>query len=455
MCFIDTYTYNRIVLVINNVAVTTLLAIIKNSMQICNTRRKQDTIDILESGIMAANPAHIMPDFVHKNSIRLGENNFINLDKYSNIHTIAFGKAADSMTRAVNKLLDVKSGIVVMPKDSKPYIRGNKFQMYRAGHPYPDRQSVIAAKDVVKFLKGRKSGDFVLFLVSGGASALLALPDGITLSDKMHCTQTLLQSGATISEVNCVRKHISKIKGGRLLEHLKCDGASLIMSDVQGDDPETIASGITHMDSSTFLDALQVIEKFDLAKKIHPGIHERLLDGISGKADETPKQQTIPYKIIANNNLCLEAMMRDAQSKGYRTDMTQLYGSINDVAHSLLESAPQSGGCLVFGGEPVVEVTGKGMGGRNQELVLRIAHMNTDQSLIVASMGTDGIDGNTKVAGAIHSGLLQDKDWAKSCINDNNSFAYFEKHNGLIKTGHTNTNLSDIGVIISGHPGRV
>lgn len=425
--------------------------IIRNSAQICNTRRAQDAIDILEAGLDAANPANILPNFVQENTIRINDD-ATNLDKYDSIYTVAFGKAADSMSRVVNRLLDVRGGIIVMPTDSKPYIRGNKFKLYRAGHPYPNRHSVTAAKDVIKFLSNRRRDDFVLFLVSGGASSLLALPDGISLSDKMHCTQTLLQSGASISEINCVRKHISKVKGGKLLEHMTCSGASLIMSDVEGDDPETVASGTTYMDSTTFEDALQVMERFNLTEKIHKEILDRLLDGSAGQISETPKHQIIPYQIVANNNTCLEAMIHDAQNKGYNTSMIQHYGDIGGVADSLIRSSPQSGECVIFGGEPTVHVTGKGRGGRNQELVLRIAQMNTDQSLIVASMGTDGIDGNTRIAGAIHRGLLQDKSLAASCMQDNDSFTYFERHNGLIKTGHTNTNLADIGLMISGHP---
>ncbi|MYB47398.1 MAG: DUF4147 domain-containing protein [Cenarchaeum sp. SB0662_bin_33] len=425
--------------------------VITNRAQVCDTRRVQDVIDILEAGLDAANPANIIPDFVQKDALYINDD-WMSLDRYDNVYTIAFGKAADSMSRTVNRLLNVKSGVVIVPKDSKPQIRGNRFRLYRAGHPYPDRYSVAAAKDAIKFLSNRRHDDFVLFLVSGGASSLLALPDGITLSDKMHCTQALLQSGASISEINCVRKHISKIKGGRLLNHMKCHGASLIMSDVEGDNPDTIASGTTYMDSTTFDDALQIIERFNLASNIHNSIMDRLLDGAAGLIDETPKDQATPYQIIANNATCLKAMLRSAKDKGYDTNTTQQYGMIEDVADCLVKSAPQSGECLVFGGEPTVRVTGRGRGGRNQELVLRVAQMNANQSLIIASMGTDGIDGNTRVAGAIHRGLLQDRDLAASCIHDNDSFTYFERHNGLIKTGHTNTNLADIGLAISGHP---
>ena len=426
---------------------------IANRSQLCATRRMQDAVEILEAGMSAADPLSIMPDFVGAGGIRLRDRT-VSLDGYDGVYTVAFGKAADSMSRAANALLQVRAGIIVVPEDSKPLTRGKKFRLYRAGHPYPDRSSVAAARAVIKFLEARRPGDFVLFLVSGGASSLLALPDGITLSDKMHCTGELLRCGAAISEINCVRKHISKIKGGRLSRYMKCDGASLIMSDVEGDDPQTIASGTTYMDSTTFGDAIRVIEKFNLGRRVHPGIVKRLQEGAAGQISETPKQETVPYQIIANNRRCLDAMEQRAANIGYSAAAVQQYGRVDEVACDLLEMAAGRGGCLVFGGEPVVRVSGKGLGGRSQEMVLRIARASGRQDLIVSAMGTDGIDGNTRAAGAIHGGVLSDFGMADLCIKNNDSHAYFQRYGGLIKTGHTNTNLSDIGLIISGQPKR-
>lgn len=425
--------------------------VILNSGGLCRTKRTRDAVSILESGLAAADPASIIPRFVDHNTIRMDDHD-IDLSGYDAVYTVAFGKAADSMSRAAARVLRVKSGMIVVPRDSKPATRGSRFRVHRAGHPQPDRRSVSAAKAVIKFLSNRRADDFVLFLVSGGASSLLALPDGITLSDKMHATGELLRCGAAIGEINCVRKHISGIKGGRLLNQMPCEGASLVMSDVEGDDPGTIASGTTHMDPTTFADALQVLEKYDLTGRVHHTVIARLQDGVDGLVPETPKAPTVPHRIIANNATCTDAMAERARAIGYRTETARHYGDVSEVAGALAESLPQKGGCLVFGGEPTVRVRGRGRGGRNQELVLRMLEEASGPGVIVASMGTDGIDGNTRSAGAIHEGPAADPPYIESCLAENDSHSYFERYGGLINTGHTGTNLLDIGVILSGRP---
>lgn len=425
--------------------------VILRSEMLRRTKRTRDAASILESGLAAADPASIIPRFVSPDTIRMRDHD-IDLSEYGAIYTVAFGKAADSMSRAVARILHVRSGMVVVPRDSKPAIRGSRFQVYRADHPQPDRHSVSAAKATAKFLGNRRADDFVLFLVSGGASSLLALPDGITLSDKMHATGELLRCGASIDEINCVRKHISGIKGGRLLDHMPCGGASLIMSDVEGDDPSTIASGTTHMDPTTFTDALLVLEKYGLTGRVHHTVIRRLQSGADGSVPETPKTQVIPHLIIANNMTCMEAMARRAGALGYRTSMAQHFGDVSEVAGALAEAAPQKGGCLVFGGEPTVRVLGRGRGGRNQELVLRVLREMSRPGMVIASMGTDGIDGNTRSAGAMHEGPAADLPYIEACLAENDSHSYFERYGGLISTGHTGTNLLDIGVILSGRP---
>ena len=208
---------------------------IQNFSELSTTSKKKDALEILESGLAAATPENILPKFVTKNEIKVNGKS-LKLDDFSNIYTVAFGKAADSMTRSINDILPVKAGIVVIPKGSKSKIKGKKFQIFNSGHPKPNQVSVKAAKEVIKFLQNRRESELVIFLVSGGSSALLALPEKITLDDKVHVTDLLLKSGATIQEFNCIRKHLSQIKGGKLLENLKCQGISLVMSDVEGDD---------------------------------------------------------------------------------------------------------------------------------------------------------------------------------------------------------------------------
>ena len=197
--------------------------IIQNFEELAITEKKKDCLEILESGLQAANPENIISNYVTPNEIKI-DGKIFNIEKYSSIHTVAFGKAGDSMTRAINSIISIKSGIIVIPKGTKAKIKSKKFQIFNSGHPKPDKTSVKAAKEVIKFVQNRKSRELIIFLVSGGGSSLLAMPDEITLSDKVHVTDILLKSGATIQEFNCVRKHLSKIKGGKLVENMKCDG---------------------------------------------------------------------------------------------------------------------------------------------------------------------------------------------------------------------------------------
>ena len=192
---------------------------IQNFNELATSPKKKDALEILESGLEASRPEKFLQKFVTLDKITLGKES-LSIEKFSNIYTVAFGKAADSMTSAINSILPIKGGIVVIPKDSRSIIKGKKFQIFNSGHPKPNQTSVKAAKEVVKFLQNRRPDELVIFLVSGGASALLALPEKITLNDKIHVTDLLLRSGATIQEFNCIRKHLSKIKGGKLVENL-------------------------------------------------------------------------------------------------------------------------------------------------------------------------------------------------------------------------------------------
>ena len=422
---------------------------ISNSQTLGSTKRARHALSILEAGLEAADPARIVPRFVEDGAIRM-DDRIISTDGYEGIHVVAVGKAADAMSRAVSRILPVRSGVVVVPRDSKPEVRGRRFQLYRSEHPRPGRGSVAAAKAVLKFLSNRRENDLVLFLVSGGASSLLALPDGITLSDKMHATDVLLRCGASIREINCVRKHISSIKGGRLLDSMPCTGISLMMSDVEGDEPDTIASGLTHMDATTYWDALDILERYDIYSKMPPGVTERLRDGAAGYIPETPKTARIPHQIMANNGTCLAAMRERAARLGYEATVSSCYGDVQEAADSMAEAA-REGGCTIFGGEVRVVVTGRGRGGRCQETVLRAARC-LDSGMLVAAMGTDGMDGNTKSAGALHEGPVADDAFAASCISRNDSHAYFARHGGRIMTGHTGTNLLDIGVVLARRP---
>lgn len=423
--------------------------IIQNYEDLATSEKKRECLEILEAGLKAADPENIISKFVTPEEIKIN-GQILKLRGFSNIYTVAFGKAGDSMTRALNEIIPIKSGIIIIPKGSKSKIKSKKFQIFNSGHPKPDQTSVKAAKEVTKFLQNRRDGELVIFLVSGGGSSLLAIPDDITLDDKIYVTDLLLKSGATIQEFNCIRKHLSKIKGGRLVENIKCDGIGLVMSDVEGDDLSSIASGTTYMDNTTFLDALNIINKYKLKNKIPLEILQRLEDGFKGKIPETPKNAKIENYIIANNKDCLKAMESKAKEFGYKVKTIQVFGNIKDATKTIMENiSDEQKSCLIFGGETIVEVIGKGTGGRNQELVLRILkNAQNLKKMIISSMGTDGIDGSTFFAGAITENVKIDESIIKEFLKNSDSGRFFQKQKSNIRTDFTHTNLMDIGMIL-------
>ena len=424
--------------------------VIKNFKELATSDKKKDCLEILEAGLYVADPEYVIPRYVSPNEIKIGGKT-IRIDGYSKIYSVAFGKAGDSMTRALNAIIPIKSGIVVIPKGSKSRIRGKKFQIFNSRHPRPDQTSVKAAKEVMKFVQNRRIDELVIFLVSGGGSSLLAMPNEITLYDKIHVTTVLLKSGATIQEFNCIRKHLSKIKGGKLVENMRCQGIGLIMSDVQGDDLSSIASGTTYMDNTTFSDALGILEKYKLVEKMPLGVLQTLKNGLQREETEIPKKARIENYIIANNNDCLEAMQRRAKEMGYTVCMMQVFGDIKDAVTVILGNiSKEQKTCLIFGGETTVKILGKGMGGRNQEMVLRLLK-NTQKlkKMVIASMDTDGIDGNSVFAGAITENIRIDSSVMKEFLKNSDSGRFFQKQRGNIVTDFTHTNLMDIGMILS------
>ena len=299
-----------------------------------------------------------------------------------------------------------------------------------------------------------EKNDFVLFLISGGGSALSVYPNSISLRDKILVNQELIRSGANINEIACVRKHLSLIKGGRLTQNMNCKGISFVVSDVIGDDITSISSGMTSYDKSTFTDALKTLKKFSLQHKLPNSTLSILKSGVNGNIPETPKKAIIKNTIILNNSTCLLKMKDKSKKLGYKTQLiSNITGNLDQVTQMIASKAITSkNNCIIFGGEPTVNVTGNGKGGRNQELVLRLyeklKHKKPDFTF--ASIGTDGIDGNTKFAGSIFS-TKHNYD-GRSYLNNNDSSSFFKKFGGLIKTGITQNNVNDIGVIIRHTP---
>ncbi|HYL66468.1 MAG TPA: DUF4147 domain-containing protein [Nitrosopumilaceae archaeon] len=425
--------------------------IIKNFKELATNQEKKDALRIIEAGLEAALPGDTLRKIVKKDRLVIGKKTIL-LSKYARIFVVGFGKAADSMAKAVFSLARINGGIIVIPCGTQSVLVNKKFKILYAGHPVPNKQSVHAGKQIVEFLKNKRPSDFIIFLISGGGSSLVSLPDGISLLDKKITTSLLLKSGANIQEINCIRKHLSKIKGGKLAESLICDAVSLVMSDVVGDDLSDIASAPTYFDKTTFKDADKILTKYGLKKHIPQGVLKRLDLGIHNKIPETPKSSKIKNHIIATNNDCLDVMMQRARQLGYTAGIIHsVSGDVTLVAKNLLQSFPmKKHSCLIFGGEPTVKVIGNGKGGRNQELVLSMFGkiQNNRKNIVIASCGTDGKDGNTDASGAIME-ISKDIHDIRNFLKNNNSYYFFKKHKGLIFTGPTHTNLMDIGVLLS------
>ncbi len=421
---------------------------IKNFDSLANTGIKKDALKILNAGLITAQPKNFLKKFVKKNQIQLGKDRIF-LSDYGKIFVVAYGKAANSMAEYVSKIIDVSQGIIVIPKNTKPLFHSKKFRTFYSGHPLPDRESIRAGKAVLEFINNRSKPDFVLFLVSGGGSSLLALPDKITLIEKKRVTKLLLKCGATIDEFNCVRKHLSLIKGGKLVQNMNCHGCALVMSDVVSNDLSVISSGCTYYDNTTYADALDVIKKYSLETKVPKKIITHLKHNIKRKKH---RRSRIRNKIIATNQDCLNTMAIKSRMLNFTTKIhLPVKEDVSVSAKKIVKSIPKrKNSCLIFGGEPTVKVTGKGNGGRNQELVLQILKLthNYNDNLLISSVTTDGIDGNTQYSGVLIENHMSGIQNINSYLKNNDSNSFFKKYGGLIKTGPTHTNLIDVGLII-------
>jgi glycerate 2-kinase len=321
------------------------------------------------------------------------------------------------------------------------------------------------------------ASDLVICLLSGGGSALLPMPaKGLRLPDIQKVTKLLLKSGAEIHEVNVVRKHLSGIAGGRLAERLyPAQVLSLIISDVVGDNLDSIASGPTAPDPSTYLDALAVLAKYNLVGEVPANVRKTLDDGMLGRIAETPKASSkvfasIHNLVVGSNKLSCRAAADLFRRGGYATTILtmRIQGEASEVGKRfsglLLEmrekSSPSRPACIIAGGETSVTVRGGGIGGRNQELALSVAlGIAGLDGVYFASMGTDGLDGGTNAAGAIVDGGVIERALrkgldAESYIKGNDSHAFFKKVGGLIMTGATGTNVNDIMIAIASDVGR-
>jgi hydroxypyruvate reductase/glycerate 2-kinase len=395
---------------------------------------------------------------------------------FNRLFIVGFGKAAFLMTKAVcDKVSNLITGGVVITKYGHALDRNlhPNIELHEAGHPIPDNNGLAATKNAVSLLKLADERTLVLCLISGGGSALLSAPKGaVSFDDKQRATELLLKAGASINELNTVRKHISEIKGGRLAEYAyPAKVVSLILSDVIGDELDVIASGPTTPDSTTYRMALDVVEKYRLAEKLPEAVLDILKDGVEGMVADTPKEgnqifEGVENIIIGSNRKAALAAMEKAKELGFNATIlsTEIQGEAIDAARwlakkaietkRLLEDKDGKKICLISGGETTVTVKGKGKGGRNTELALVFAlEVTGREGITFLSAGTDGTDGPTDAAGAIVSGETIQKAESlnldpESYLANNDSYTFFSKTGELFITGPTGTNVMDLQIIL-------
>ncbi len=434
---------------------------------------RKDALAIFQEGLKAADPFAAVERTlqVKENRITVAERSY-DAGRYRRILVIGGGKAASPMARALEDRFGsrIAKGLVVtkyghdMPLET--------VQLREAAHPVPDEAGEKGARDILSLLEDVTEEDLVFCLLSGGGSALLPLPaPGITLPEKQATTRELLASGATIHEINAIRKHLSAIKGGGLAKAVWPGTlVSLILSDVIGDDLDTIASGPTVPDRSTFRECLEILDKYNLKERVPESVLARFRRGTRGDEAETPKAGDPVFEktqavIVGSAGMSLTAAREEARRRGYNTLVlsSMIEGETRDVArvHAaigkeiLKTGQPVSRpGCVISGGETTVTLRGKGLGGRNTEFVLAAAmEIGGLPQVVVFSAGTDGTDGPTDAAGAVADGktLARAEEQGLSAaryLADNDSYHFFEALGDLVKTGPTMTNVMDLRIVI-------
>jgi len=430
---------------------------------------------IFRAGIEAVDPERAVRKYVRRKGNRLfvGDRSYA-LDRFKRILLIGAGKGTAPMAKALEEILGdhlTEGWIIVKYGYGMPL---EKTHTMEAGHPIPDEAGLKATEVVLDQIRECTEEDLIICAFSGGGSALLPAPSPpINLDQKQETTRLLLDSGATINEINAIRKHLSGTKGGWLAKTaVPATLVSLILSDVIGDRLDVIASGPTVPDESTFADCTEIIQRYDLVSRLPETVAEYFRQGAAGIVAETPKVgdpafSRVQNLIVGNNRGALLAAQEQAISLGYKTMIlsSQIEGEAREVAQvfaAIGKEICQAGlpisppACVLAGGEPTVTIQGKGKGGRNQELALACAiSIDGWDRIFLLSAGTDGTDGPTDAAGAIVSGLTcrrarQADLNPYSYLLANDSYSFFESLGDLLKTGPTRTNVMDIICMLVG-----
>ena len=392
------------------------------------------------------------------------------------LFVVGAGKGSARMAKAVETILGdaIHEGVVITKYGYGETL--SRIRLIEAGHPVPDKNGLEGARAVEALLKETKEQDLVLTLISGGGSSLMVRPaEGLTLKDKQDVTELLLACGATIQEINTVRKHLSGIKGGRLARlAAPARVLTLILSDVIGDDLSSIASGPTAPDDTTYKDALNILAFHNLTDQVPPPVLAHLKRGADGALDETPDSRDplfrrVFYRFIGSNQIALEAAAEAARQLGYQSlilthgtcgEAREIARFIAAIGKQLVETGQPISppACLLSGGEPTVTLRGTGKGGRNQEFALAAGlEIEGIDHLLIASVGTDGTDGPTDAAGGYADGNMvakaRERHWrALDFLRENNAYPFLDELGYLIKTGPTGTNVMDIQIILCQKP---
>jgi glycerate-2-kinase len=382
---------------------------------------------------------------------------------------IAAGKAAVPMAAACLAGVSRPPSLAMTVSPDAPAAGPGVVEAFAGGHPVPTPGSLAAGRRALEIARATSADDLLVVLLSGGASALLEHPaDGVTLADLQAATSSLLRAGADISALNAVRKHLSAVKGGRLASAAEGRTLALAVSDVVGDDLAVIASGPTVADPTTYADALAVLERYGGIDACPRSVLDVLREGLDGRRADTPKAGSAGLSrsttlIVGARRDAIEGARREALSRGYEVHIepAAVTGEARLAARSIFErirsgAAPRAKVCLLSGGETTVVVTGTGRGGRNQELALALAGplAGVRAGIVVASVGTDGIDGPTDAAGAVVDTTTVARARAAGLgepgtfLRDNNAYAYFHALGDLVVTGPTGTNVGDIQVVM-------
>ena len=432
-------------------------------------------LESIKAALKAVDPKTIVKSKLALNGSFLQvEQHGFDLNKFKHVYVVGGGKASGSMAEALEEILgpNIDEGTVNVPHGSLSETR--KIKLNGASHPLPDPASVEGTKQILDIAEKATEDDFIICLISGGGSSLMSFPrEGISLKEKRELTTALLRSGATIREINSVRKHLSGFKGGWLAKKAyPATILNIILSDVVGDPLGTIASGPTVPDETTFAEAKTVLEKYELWQNLSSSIRKVIEDGEKGTIQETPKSHDKAFDrvyniIIGNNRTASLAACQYLKSQQLNTLLltSTVEGEARCVGALLASIAKEvivsrnplsKPAAIIAGGETTVKVAGNGLGGRNQELALAAAiHLKNalDCTVVVVSLGTDGVDGPTDAAGAIvdvntYARAVKLGSKPEVFLAENDSYHFFSNLNDLIFTGQTGTNVNDISLIV-------